>query len=398
MKNSTVEKVGGTKMFTFLSIEWKRLWGDIKNKVAFLIAIALSLYLVFGVELDFEATRSFDPEPIEATYQDASYFLETKDPEMYVRSFDTFEDLEEQSADLLKALDQKNYREAIVLEKEYQEIMDERYEGRNPKYFLYGGRHYDRGRLESYDQSTYSLYSDYLLESNLALSQEILEGKTVGQSLARSWSGLMPLLFLVLALVFSIDFFASDSKHQSLADAYPLSTYKKSWLRTGVSWSATALTVFIGELVFILSLSFFRDWGGIDLMVTDILNPLSVAAFLVQVHLLFFFALLILLRIASWTGELFRNSLAVILLIPILILPYLLELSRMESFSGFFEWIPLSFIQPGDIVSGFQGFWQDSSAFTFKREIFLLGIIFLFIECLIYITFKMQEKNKGVAK
>ncbi|MDN6730892.1 MAG: hypothetical protein L0L39_01790, partial [Atopostipes suicloacalis] len=367
-------------MRTFLSFEWKRFWGDIKNKVAFLIVMGLSLYLVFGVEKDYEAVRSFDSEPIEATHQDASYFLDTREAELYPRSFKAFGDLKEVSGELLQALKQEDYREAITIEKEYQGLMMERYRSQDPRYYLYGGRHYDRGRLQSYDQTTYSLYSDYLLESNLALNQEILEGKTVGQSLTRAWSGVMPLIFIVLALVFSIDFFASDFKHRSLVDAFPLSTYKKSWLRSGVSWSATAFTLLIGELVFIIALSFFRSWGGIDLMVDGILNPLSVGAFLLKAHILLFLAILILLRIASWTGELFRNSLVPILLIPSLILPYLFELSRSEEFGRLFEWIPLSFIQPGDIVSGFQSFWQDSSAFTFGRELFLLGMSLFFLE------------------
>ncbi len=385
-------------MRTFLSFEWKRFWSDIKNKIAFLLLMAISLYLVFGVEQEFEAVRSFDPEPIEATYQDASYFLKTREAERYPRSFKAFGDLKEQSGELLQAIDQEDYREAIVLEQEYQALMMDRYDSQDPRYYLYGGRHYDRGRLQSYDEATYSLYSDYLLESEFVLSQEVLEGKTVGQSLARSWSGVMPLIFLVLGLIFSIDFFASDSKHRTLADAFPLSTYKKSWLRTGVTLSATVLTVLIGEAVFVLALSFFRSWGGIDLMVAGILTPLSLAAFLVQAHILLFLALLILLRIASWTGEIFRNSFAVILLIPSLILPYLVELSRSEEFASFFEWIPLSFIQPGDIVSGFQGFWQDSSAFTFSRELLFLGIGLLFIELLIYYSFKIREKKKGGAK
>lgn len=385
-------------MQTFLSFEWKRFWGDIKNKVAFLILIGLSLYLVFGVEKKFEAVRSFDTEPIEASYQDASYFLDTREAELYPRSFKAFGEIKEVSGELLQALEQEDYREAIPLEREYQGLMMDRYRSQDPRYYLYGGRHYDRGRLQSYDQSTYILYSEYLLESNLALSQEILEGKTVGQSLARAWSGVMPLLFVVLALVFSIDFFASDSKHRTLADAFPLSTYKKSWLRTGVSWSATALSLLIGELVFIFSLSFFRPWGGIDLMVDGIINPLSVLAFLLEAHLLLFLAVLILLRITSWAGELFRNSLVPILLIPSFILTYLLELSRSEEFGNYFEWIPLSFIQPGDIVSGFQSFWQDNSVFTFGHELFLLGIGLLLIEIMIYFSFKIKEKNKEVAK
>lgn len=394
-------------MRTFISFEWKRFWSDIKNKVAFLLFIGLSLYMVFGVERTFEPVRSFDPDPITATYQDADYFLETREPEKYERSFLMFGNLRSLAKDLLDALDQKDYREAIVLEDEYHNAMNARYEGENPRYYLYGEDFSGRMQLQAYDQSSYFLYSQALLESDLYLTPEILEGKTIRQSLARGWLGAMPLILLIVGLIFSIDFFASDSNHQTLAGALPFSAYKKSWLRTFIVWVSTVLTLLVGEILFVLALSFFRDWGGIDLWVPGILKQISVLVFLVQSHLLLFLALLIVLRIASWTGQLFKSSVVSVLLIPTLIIPYLFEIGRQTGFAKYFEWFPLfSFIQPGNIVSGFQNFWYASTQFTFEREVFLLLIGFLLVEVLIYSTIKkfsfgnqiQKNERRGVMK
>lgn len=390
MRNFTVKKVkvGESTMKNFLSFEWKRFWTDIKNKTAFLIVIGLSLYMALGVERTFEPVRSFDTEPIEATYQDAAYFLKTRDPEMYIRSFPVFENLKNLSADLLIALDEQDYRQAILLESEYYAAMSGRFEGENPRYYLYGEDLSNRIRWQNYDENSHFLYSQALLESNLYLTQNILEGKTVGQSLGRAWMGAMPLILLVIALVYSIDFFANDPHHQSLADAYPFSTYKKSWIRTLVVLGNTSLTLLIGEFVFIITLSFFRDWGGIDLWVPEVLNQMTVFSFLLQSHTLFLLAMLILLRIASWSGHLFKNSFLSILLVPLLIFPYLLEIERKTEFVEFFNWIPLSFLQPANVISGFQNFWHNQTRFTFGREFFLLFAILLLIEIFAYFSFK----------
>lgn len=388
MKNFTVKKVGESTMKTFLSFEWKRFWSDIKNKTAFLIVISLSLYMAFGVERPFEPVRSFDPEPIEATYQDADYFLETGDPEMYVRSFPVFENLKSLSADLLTALDEQDYRQAILLESEYYAAMSGRFEGENPRYYLYGEDRSNRIRWQNYDENSHFLYSQALLESDLYLTQDILEGKTVGQSLSRAWMGVMPLVLLIIALIYSIDFFTSDSHHQSIAKAFPFSTYKKSWARTFVVFGATILTLLMGELIFIIALSFFRDWGGIDLWVSGVLNQVSVFSFLLRSHTLVLLALLILIRIASWSGHFFKNSMLSILLIPTLIFPYLLEIERKTEFVELFNWFPLSFLQPANIISGFQNFWHTRTQFTFVHEVFLLVVVFLLIEILAYFSLK----------
>lgn len=383
-----VKKAGESTMKTFLSFEWKRFWSDIKNKTAFLIMIGLSLYMALGIERTFEPVRSFDSEPIEATYQDADYFLKTRDPKMYVRSFPVFENLKSLSADLLAALDEQDYRQAILLESEYYAAMSGRFEEENPRYYLYGEDLSNRIRWQNYDENSHFLYSQALLESNLYLTQDILEGKTVGQSLSRAWMGVMPLVLLIIALIYSIDFFASDPHHQSLTGAYPFSTYKKSWIRTLVVFGNTFLTLLIGELVFIITLSFFRNWGGIDLWVPEVLNKMTVFSFLLQSHTLLLLALLILLRIASWSGHLFKNSFLSILLVPLLIFPYLLEIERKTEFVEFFNWIPLSFLQPANVISGFQNFWHNQTRFTFGREFFLLFAILLLIEIFAYFSFK----------
>lgn len=378
-------------MQAFMRFEWKRFWSDIKNKVAALILLGLSLYMVLGVELKYEPIRSFDSEPIASTLQDADYFLETKDSEMYGRSFMSFGTLKELAEDLLTALEAEDYREAIVLEREYSGAMNARYEGQNPKYYIYGMNPIERMQLQVYDGMSYGQYSDYLLESDLYLTQPILEGKTVGQSLARSWLGVMPVIILVLGLIFGIDFFASDAQHETIARAYPFSAYKKSWGRTLVVWLASTLTLLVGEILFVLALSLFRDWGGIDLLVAGILNELTVFSFLLQAHGLLLLVLLILLRIGSWTGQLLKNSAVMVLLIPSLLILYLLDIGRNAYFVRQFNWLPLSFFQVGNIVSGFQNFWHSSTAFTFGSEVVSLMIGWLFVECIIYFTLKQQS-------
>lgn len=378
-------------MQAFMRFEWRRFWSDIKNKTAALILIGLSLYLAIGVEREYEPIRSFDSEPIAATLQDADYFLETKDPEMYQRSFISFSLLKELSEDLLAALEQEDYREAIVLEEDYYRAMSSRYEGEDPNYYIYGMNESERTQLQVYDGIAYGQYSNFLLESDLYLTQPILEGKTVGQSLARSWMGVMPVILLVLGLIFGIDFFASDSQHETIADAFPFTSYKKSWGRTFVVWLASGALLIIAEIVFVAALSFFRDWGGIDLLVPGILNERTVFSFLAQAHSLVFLALLILLRIGSWAGQIFKNSLVMILLIPSLLIPYLLDIGRNARFVRQFSWIPLSFFQPGNIVSGFQNFWHSSTRFTFASEMMALIMGLLFVELIIYFTLKQQS-------
>lgn len=373
-------------MQAFLYFEGKRFWKDIKNKVAALIFIALSLYLAIGIERNFEPVRSFDPVPIEATLQDANYFLETRDASVYERSFKVFRELQEISKDLLDALDDKDYREAILLEAEYYGAMNARFEGENPKYYLYGEDFSERMQLQIYDEISYMNYSEALVESDLYLTQEIVEGKTVTQALARSWLGVLPLLVLVLGLVYGLDFFADESKHETIAHAFPLSPYKKSWVRTLVVWFSSVLILFLGELSFIFTLLMFRKWGGIDLWVTEIIESVSVGTFLLQGHLLIMLALLILLRIGSWTGQIVKNSLVIFLLIPALVLPYLLDIGRKSEFVDLFEWFPLSFFQVGNIISGFQNFWYARTVFTFPHEVLLLAAGFFFVEIIIYIT------------
>lgn len=377
-------------MHAFMRFEWKRFWSDIKNKVATLLFVGLSLYMALGIEHDVEPVRSFDSEPIAATLKDADYFLETKDSEMYGRSFKSFGTLKELAEDLLAALAEEDYRQAIVLEAEYHGAMMARYEGQNPKYYIYGLNDTERTQLQVYDDLAYGQYSEALLESDLYLTQSILEGKTVSQSLARSWLGVMPVILLVVGLIFGLDFFSSDSQHGTIANAFPFSTYKKSWGRTLVVWSASVLILLVGEVSFVLALSFYRDFGGLDLLVPGIINNVTVLSFLIQTHGLLFLALLLLLRIGSWTGALLKNSAIPILLIPSLLIPYILDIGRNTYFAKRFSWFPMSFFQVGNVVSGFQNFWHSSTTFTFSSEMISLIVGLFFIELVIYLTFKQQ--------
>ncbi|WP_462259331.1 ABC-2 transporter permease [Vagococcus teuberi] len=384
-------------MINYLKQEGQDFFHNKKNIVLYLIVGFLSLFFVIQVEPNFKIYETTNLKKIEANYLDKKHFLETVNLEgethpdtlSAVESFRMVLPIEEKRYEALKKQDFKIYAKATA----------EWYEGGsilNPLYYTYGN---DFAEFENFygNRSMGPKMVQYAKQtSKLSLNQ--LNEETAWQVVSRLMHRILPVLFSLLAILFSVDMISKDRQHKSLVNGYPLSVFKRL--------IAKLIITFIGLFLMIIPLSIGFIWIGLrrgfgllslpssySIFPIDAVSNLNstfssetIGLFLAKsLGLMGLSCLAIVLftfLISFWLKQDFIN-LVVIVLITFSSLFYQRH-GLGDIYALYYS--PTSYLYSGDIVSGYQGFFWSTPYLTTNQGYLVVGVTVLLLILLLKLS------------
>lgn len=384
-------------MINYLKQEWHEFFHNKKNIALYLIVGFLSIFFVIKIEPNFKIYEATNFKKIESNYLDKKHFLETVNlegethPETLsaVESFSMVLPIEEKRYEALKKQDLKTYAKETA---EWYDV------GRvvNPLYYTYGN---DFAEFENfYGHLSMVPKMEQYAKQKGKLSLNQLNEETAWQVVARLMHRIFPLLFSLLAILFSVDMISKDRKHKSLVNGYPVSMFRRLLAKLAIT--------FVGLFLMVIPLSIGFVWVGLRRGFGSLRLPSSVSVYPIDAVSNLnstFSSETIGLFLAKSLGLMLLSCLVIVLL-TFLISYWLkqdfinLVLIVLITFSSLFYqrhglgdiyalyYSPTSYLYSGDIVSGYQGFFWSTPYLTANQGYLIVGITVVFLMLLLKLS------------
>ena len=392
-------------------LEWKLFTQNIKNRIVFGIFIFICIYSAMVIEENFEPLRPINIDVYEAEILDAEYFLQNNDSSLNPRSTALFQTVLEINPVLIQAIEQEDWQTVMDEEqKHYKYLVVDRYgyeEGyTDPALYEYDEPMYLReNRQRYYDNYTVNRYEDYNENiSNLSIS--ILEERTALQAIIRHLQSYLPTILIIMAILFSMDIFSKDMKHQTVVQNIPLSKYKNSWAKSLVVLTALTLTIFLGFIVFSIPIIIKHGFGSFSLPIPIygwILNntyggqdgiwiSYNIGTVLLQAIILLYLIFIIFTRIIYWINIYINRTYVNVLTIPVLFINQLWHRSGITYSTSVYNYLPETYFRVGQALAGQLNFLYLSNTITFGTGLISLAITLFFLECIIIGSLAIKRK------
>lgn len=385
-------------MLAHIIFEWLLFTRNIKNRLVFLIFIIASIYYGLAVAPDYQPLYAFsDEEAISERIEEHQYILDTySDRPLTAESAHR---IIEYSTVQLEALREENwmsYFEAnqMVL----NEISQSRYgESIDPRFFDID-QHYpeqEAGFWRGYTNTRYYGYAEYY---NGTVTPSLVEERTALQTIQRLLQDNLPFILLIMLVLFSVDSLTRDREHQTIFNGRPLSFGKILWVKTLVILVGFFLTVLAGAAGLVLTIGPRFGVGSFDIPVLAFefslyggyFNPLSLGTWLLQAAELLALSSLIIVRLIMWFSILIKQELFNLVAGVALLFSESLYYSRGIGYFSDIGLLPPTFFSIGSVLMGYHNFLYNAVEITYESGLVSLGLAFLVIECIIFITTRFR--------
>lgn len=248
-----------------------------------------------------------------------------------------------------------------------------------------------------------------LLESDIKITYEMIEGKTALQAMKNILLSFGPFLLLFSAIYFSNDILVRDREQTSTVQGLPISWYQYINTKSVVAFMYT-LFILIGLiLVTILALSVSNGFGSFkmevpilsikldgDVWFINEYSTISILKYFVLTLSLAPLFMYLFIRINMMISLFLRNEWIVILLSSLLLFSERFYYARDKRtlFNIGIENFPQSFFDFGKIVTGEKNFLLNMNTLTYEKGIMLIIISLIVVELLLFISTKIVTRDR----
>lgn len=377
---------------------------DFKNRVVFGVFILATVYTALIIVPDYQPIREVDRESYEAQIEDAEYIFENFDQEEYQRTYELYEQFYELNPTIIEALEEEEYHTFLELEPQHYSLSLSRFGSHDPNFFDYELSSYEQDRNQQFFnimlRHRYQLY----LNSSIQLSEEIIEERTVLQTIKRMLNESLPYILIVLLVAYGFNSVNKDKKHSSVLNSLPISYEKRLWAKTIVliiAYSGTLLLSFLFFSLFVGSRygmgSVFIPVGiyGYDYTVGNILGSTILGMYLFQASVLLFFITLIYSRGMTLLNIITRHDLFVLVItLPTIFISGLWNRTGVAYVTERYSFMPPTYFNIGEALSGRLNFVYTTSYVTFGTGVLSLSLCWLIIECILFFVSRLRIWNK----
>lgn len=259
----------------------------------------------------------------------------------------------------------------------------------NPGYYTYGNNYavMDGHYAYLYSASRYKGYTEG--KSNLSLN--VFEERTALQTLQRLLHSYLPLILIVSCILFTADIVLKDRRNPTLLQGLPLSDWRKLIIKGGVSLLGSILTI-IPLSVGLLIIGSRNGFGDFELPVPIYLSDeglfsnIMMWQYFVQNMLFIFFWFLFIISLLLLVSITLKNEFANILVGSMFVIAEFIYFERGLGAVRNIQWYPTSYVQVGQVISGYRNYLYGSEVLTFGSGLTVMGLctcIFLFFTFLI---------------
>ncbi|MBO0444395.1 hypothetical protein [Vagococcus fluvialis] len=375
-------------MTAYFKWECREFFTNRKNLAIYLLLLFFSLFYWIQIDNNYQAIETVSKEKLQASVDTKDDFLANVNLEGETHP-DTlgavalFTPLVENEHAQLNALEKKDYRELAKIRSEWY------YFGTDfsPLYFKDGNIYASEEGFYERMATSHKLlgYSEGKREIDLSLINE----KTAAHALVRALNYLLPVMFIILGLVFSMDMIAKDRGHKSLLKGMPLSDGKKIMVKflvasLGVFVSLIPLSVgFIGiglsngfgHLNIPIPVSYYKEHMP---LITDLMfKNIHLGTYLLQAFILITLLVAVAICINLILGIWIKN--AYFLLILTVSLPFLELLYNRFGYGDIhtITYFPTSYVRVGDVLTGHKGFFWADVNLNFQSGVMTVSVCLL---------------------
>ncbi|MEK4487640.1 ABC transporter permease [Psychrobacillus sp. FSL H8-0484] len=388
-------------MRAYFKMEFFQFMSNKKNIAIYVILLFFSCYYALKIAPEYDPIEKVEVSEIEARYLTREEFLnnvvinEGTHPltGFAAAIFPEWNEYDKDRLDAIKQHNLKKYAEATFKWYTYSDTIIYRYGGDvlfyNPGYYTYGNIYavMDGHYAYLYSASRYEGYAD----GKSDLSVNVFEERTALQTLQRLLHTYLPLILIVSCILFTVDVVLKDRRNPTLLQGLPLSDWRKLIVKGGVSLLGSFLAI-IPLSVGLLIIGARNGFGDFDLPVPiyfvgeKLFLNIMMGEYLIQNMLFIVFWFLFIITLLLLVSVTLKNEFANLLVGCVFVIAEFMYFSRGIGAIRNVQWYPTSYVQAGQIISGYRNYLYGSEALTFGTGLSVLGLstcIFLFFTFLI---------------
>jgi len=251
--------------------------------------------------------------------------------------------------------------------------------------------------------------NEVLLQSEIPITYEMIEEKTVLQTMKNIFLSFGPFLLLFSAIYFSNDILIRDREQTSTVQGMPISWYQYINTKSIVAFAYTIFILLSLLTITVIVLTFSKGFGSFQMGVPILsIIPDGPVWFIYEygtISMIKYFALTlsfapifmyIFIRVNMIFSLLFKNEWVVILLSSFLLFSERLYYARDKRtlFNIGIDKFPQSFFDFGKIVTGEKNFLLNMNELTYGKGIVIMFISLIVVEILLLLAAKLVTKER----
>lgn len=362
-----------------------------KTWSVYFLLLFLSLFYWLNTESNYEPIEKASLPEIEARYLDSKAFLdqlvidEWSHPSTVEASvvFPPINKLDKARVEALKKEDYVAYAQAT---KEAYQVTPYPI---SPLYYKNGNLYPYLDQYLTYEALDIKMGHYVLMTKELTLP--ILNDQTALQGLVRSTEKILPLIFIIVASLFSLDLFNHNRRHRSLHLGVPLSLGKQTFVKGCVALLGTILAVIplsagfiglginkgFGYLSLPVGINNIQDYHSFGMTIGEFLVR---ASGLILLFVVFIIGINLLLNL--WVSHDYT-----LLFITLMGLSTELLYVNRVGYGEFhpIQWYPVSYLQVGQIITGYRGHAWVTPLVTYQQGVIVLSLCVVMVMLLLVI-------------
>ena len=375
-------------MRSYFKLEFLHFFYNKKNIAVYVILLFFSCFYAMVVAPSYDPIEKVDQQEMEARYLTRHNFLLSVNWERHrhpmvtaaVRTFPHWNIYEKARMEALAENDLKLYAKATA--KWYTFSDGIIYKGGDtqfyhPRYYTYGNQYAREDGHFAY-LSAASRYGGYA-EGDYALSIDVFEERTALQTWQRLLQSYLPFILIVSCILLTVDIVLKDRRNPTLLRGFPMSPWRRLLVKGSVALFGSVLA-FIPLSVGLFIIGMKHGFGSFDLPVPIYSNIdktfslISLGEFLLQNTAFIILWFILIITLLLLTSILFRNEFANLFVGCAMVIAEFSYYTRGIGNIRDVEWYPTSYIQVGQVLSGYRNYVYDSKTLTLQNGALALGV------------------------
>lgn len=380
-------------MLAQFAFEWALFTRNLKNRILFIVFLVLAVYFGLMVAPDFQPLYPFaDEEVINERIEEQQYLIDTYQEERPL-TVTSAQSIIGWSRQQLEALEEENWEEYFETTRMVNsEIRYVRYyDSVDPRFFSVNEEYPELE--EMYWQGyTYARYGGYASEAFDGVTPEIVEERTVLQTIQRLMQDYLPFLLLILLVLYSVDIVTKNKGHRTVFNSTPLHFGKVLMVKTIVVLLGFLLTLAAGLLALFITIGPRYGIGSFSIPVPTFsfslyggsFETVPIGNWLLQAFILILISSLVLIRGIIGLSLLFKQEFLNLLVGVSVLFTEPLYFSRGIGHFSDIGLLPPTFFSVGSVLTGYHNFLYNSQDIHFMNGVLSLGATWLVIEIILF--------------
>ncbi len=373
-------------MQSYFKFELLHFFYNKKNIAVYVILLFFSCYYAMVVAPSYDPIEKVDKMEMEARYLTKEEFLNTVNTENMhpstayaVMTFPEWNKYEKARLDALAENALKKYAEATSKWYTYSDGMI--YKGGDilfyhPRYYTYGN-HYAKEDGHFAYLSAAVRYGGYA-EKDFNLSIDIFEERTALQTWQRLLQSYLPFILMISCILLTADIVLKDRRNPTLLRGFPMSPWRRLLVKGSVALFGSILA-FLPLSTGLFLIGAKHGFGSFDLPVPiyshmdKSFSLISLGEFILQSTVLLILWFMLIISLLLLTSLVLRNEFANLFVGFAVVIWEFTYYTRGIGFIREVEWYPTSYIQVGQVLSGYRNYVYESHSLTLGNASLVLS-------------------------